>query len=146
MNLPTAALTILVGAFMALQPMSAPSLTFEQRWEPVKHLPLMQDKSERPLTFEERWEPVRRMPQMLIQEERDIGPKIIPVRTITIRREDVTSPIEEVSAAEVPPPQTRPVPTVERRRTIRKVSLDICQRHGMHKQVTRGGRSWRCRR
>jgi hypothetical protein len=23
---------------------------------------------------------------------------------------------------------------------------DVCARHGMHKQITRGGRSWRCRR
>jgi hypothetical protein len=23
---------------------------------------------------------------------------------------------------------------------------DVCTRHGMHKVITRGGRSWRCRR
>jgi hypothetical protein len=23
---------------------------------------------------------------------------------------------------------------------------DVCQRHGMHKTLTHGGRSWRCRR
>jgi len=26
------------------------------------------------------------------------------------------------------------------------VERDVCQRHGMHKVITRGGRSWRCRR
>lgn len=143
MNLPTATLVILAGIVWVLNPVSAPSLTFEQRWEPVKQLPPMQDRIERPLTFEERWEPVRKMPRMLLMEERDVGPKVVPVRTITIRREDVELPPVIEAVAEAPLPQARPV---QQRRTIRKASLDICQRHGMHKQVTRGGKSWRCRR
>ena len=28
----------------------------------------------------------------------------------------------------------------------RKRSADICQRHGMHKTMTHGGKSWRCRK
>jgi len=147
MNLPTATLVIVAGLMLALVPIPAPSLTFEQRWEPVKQLPAMQDKAPRELTFEERWEPVRRLPPMLIRTEpEELTPRVIPVRTITIRREDVEPPIEEASSAEVPLPQARPVQASEPRRTIRKASLDICQRHGMHKQITRGGKSWRCRR
>jgi hypothetical protein len=27
-----------------------------------------------------------------------------------------------------------------------KPERDICQKHGMHKQITKGGKSWRCKR
>lgn len=154
MNLPTAALTILFGILAAFTPIRAPALTFEQRWEPVKQLPPMVDKSsDRPLTFEERWEPVRTMPRMLLnfEEPHDIGPRIVPVRIIPIRREDAApvatlpavQPGAVVPTKEAPLIHPRPIPGI---RTRKVASLDICQRHGMVKQITRGGRSWRCRR
>lgn len=170
MNLPTATLVILAGIVWVLQPVPAPSLTFEQRWEPVQEIP-----KPRELTFEERWEPVRQLPRMLPEGNLQprMEPRIIPVRTITIRREDVV-PAVHVETSSSQPDETRkglsgyasPTQAVrdlpeagsvrnaatgkpearKARHFIRHASLDICQRHGMHKQITRGGKSWRCRR
>ena len=48
------------------------------------------------------------------------------------------------------PIAVEPAPIVEqvkpKREHKRHVELDICQRHGMHKVITRGGKSWRCKR
>lgn len=141
MNLVTAALVIVVGTVVAVLPMPQPPFKFEARWEPVKEIP-----KPRELTFEERWEPVRQLPQMLRQENNLIEPRIIPVRTISIRKEDVVpavhvEQVEVAAAEEIPLPVPRPQPRV---RSIRKAQLDICQRHGMHRVDY--GRRWRCRR
>jgi hypothetical protein len=42
-----------------------------------------------------------------------------------------------------PEPLRRPPQRVA---SIRKQAGDICARHNMVKQITRGGKSWRCRR
>jgi hypothetical protein len=44
---------------------------------------------------------------------------------------------DDIEQARAEKPRARNKPAPER---------NICTRHGMHKQVTRGGRSWRCRR
>lgn len=140
MNLPTAALVIIAGLAALLYPKAATQpLTFEQRWEPVKQLPAMVDHSPRELTFEERWEPVKPLIQLqhkMDRLEEELQPRIIPVRTITVKQESV-----EVAdaTAETPLPAPR-----QKGRIIKKVSLDVCQRHGMHK--VHYGRTWRCRR
>jgi hypothetical protein len=130
---------ILVMIFLACQPVAVdPPLTFEQRWVPIP--------KERELTFEERWEPVKRLPPMLLNN--DIGPRIIPVKTVPIRAEPAVY-IEETKVAEVTPmPPPRPAPQVAPRVVPRILyrPKDVCARHGMHKEVTRGGKSWRCRR
>ena len=133
---------VMIGLAVFL-PVTKPALTFEQRWEPVKQLPPMIDKSPRELTFEERWEPVRRLPQMLNYEREELVPRIIPVRTIAIRPE----PAIYIEPPAVPVPRSAPQ-LHERPKAVamRKAELDICRRHGMVKQVTNGGKSWRCRK
>ena len=147
---------VMIGLAVFL-PVTKPALTFEQRWEPVKQLPPMIDKSPRELTFEERWEPVRRLPQMLNYEREEFAPRIIPVRTIPIRPEPAVhvETIERSSGEGAGNSGTRPT-GVERAKTEivgrtvpspllrRKVSLDLCQRHGMRK--VHYGRTWRCRK
>ena len=174
MNPQTAALTILFGFTILFAPVTVPALTFEQRWEPVKQLPPMIDKSPRELTFEERWEPVRRLPQMLPgKADRDDTPPQGIVRAFRVTRQ-----VEGVipGAAPILPTHafvkderdigegagnsgTRPtgverakteivgrtVPSpMSRPRTIRKAELDICQRHNMRK--VHYGKTWRCRK
>lgn len=122
-------------------------------------------------TFEERWEPVRRMPPMidLTNKTNRIDPRLLAprgelsdvpvkiIRTVPITRESETQsrPREAVAEPEKEPEPRGdvqgdvqiPLPTARPHvRKIRTVSLDLCQRHGMRKVVTNGGRSWRCRR
>jgi len=75
------------------------------------------------------------------------GPAVIRVRTIPI----VRTPTPSVPAPENPPstiPVAEPTPPVRQREAVVRVSRkgDICQRHNMRKVITRGGKSWRCRR
>jgi hypothetical protein len=50
------------------------------------------------------------------------------------------------AAADGPPPAfIRPAVETDRR-PHRIPARDVCSRHGMRKVVTRGGKSWRCRR
>jgi hypothetical protein len=58
------------------------------------------------------------------------------------------APIELATAADIEQsraetPGERNKPARARNKPARE--RNICTRHGMHKQVTRGGRSWRCR-
>ena len=129
---------VMIGLAVFL-PVTKPALTFEQRWEPVKQLPPMIDKSPRELTFEERWEPVRRLPQMLNYEREEFAPRIIPVRTIPIRPEPV-----RLASVEPVAPVVQKVVTETRKVSKRVAVLDICQRHGMRK--VHYGRTWRCRK
>ena len=150
MNLPTAALVILGGITVAFWQVPDPPLRFDQRFAPAQQL--MEPKKERELTFEERWEPVKQLPRMLLPETQDIGPRVVLVKTTPIRAEPAVYVEPEVSSdnsgqsrpsavSAAPLPREHP-----KARTIRKASLDLCQRHGMVKQITRGGKSWRCRR
>jgi hypothetical protein len=75
------------------------------------------------------------------------GDRLMPmehrVRTIVITRElPLPTPQPNSQAAADLPPAPSPAPAV--RRIVRKVSLDICQRHKMRK--VHYGRTWRCRR
>jgi hypothetical protein len=115
--------------------------------------------AERELTFEERWEPVRQMPRMINEGPLDLSLRIRPVKTITIRPEPAVMVVEEDSGEGADKAVGGAGPTrVERAKneivgrtvpspvSLRRRVRDICARHGMHKQVTRGGKSWRCRR
>jgi hypothetical protein len=67
-----------------------------------------------------------------------------PVATERVVPPDVSAampPVVMVQEPDKPPPRGR-------RRYAEKVQArgDVCSRHGMHKQVTRGGKSWRCKR
>jgi hypothetical protein len=62
----------------------------------------------------------------------DVWIKNLPVRII-------------VPAIVPPPPEPKPVKP-RQVASIRYQPGDICTRHGMHKEVTRGGKSWRCRK
>ena len=87
-------------------------------------------------------------------------PEIIRVRTIPIRKSDdvvsLAAPPRVVSQPS-PQPQSPVIETEEavreprsmnrrRHRVTRHASLDICARVGWRKEITRGGKSWRCRR
>ena len=110
--------------------------TFEERWWPGDG-----SFAAQPLTFEQRWAPV----------EQAWGRR---VKTITITKPP--EPSQEAVAAintAVPLPQARPKggenpPVVSggirKPRPIRVA--DLCTRHGMVKQVTNNGRSWKCRK
>jgi len=79
-------------------------------------------------TFSARWMPVNGMPPMVLAAKRTPG---------------------MVEPMPAPMPQARPQPEKQPEkvhpRATRRES-NVCTRHGMRKQVTRGGRSWRCRR
>jgi hypothetical protein len=66
-----------------------------------------------------------------------------------IRQIPITAPAPPVQrvVAEVPA-KAPPVVQEEEERPRRRSAEggDICTRHGMHKVITRGGKSWRCRR
>jgi len=102
--------------------------TFEERWWPGDG-----SFAPNPLTFEQRWAPV----------EQAWGRR---VKTITITKPPPEPPQEAVAAINtaVPLPEPRSRAMVAKPRPIRVA--DICTRHGMVKQVTNGGRSWKCRK
>lgn len=67
-----------------------------------------------------------------------------------------TGPARAEPVATIAPPPAIPAPQTEPEKLTRGVSRnptphfshprDVCTRHGMHRVVTHGGRSWRCRR
>ena len=81
-------------------------------------------------TFHLRWLPVSYMPPMSVRE---------------VRHEYLVVGGEDVVARPVPG-QTSTHPPPRHRSARVALRTDVCARHGMHKQITRGGRSWRCRR
>lgn len=142
-------------------------LTFEERWEPVRQLPQMLDFSTMPPP-----EPKNQTAQIdsslfdpkpiLSQEESD-NLQVAPIRIIRVRVEQKPVPAflfdpkpvapammqREATASEnTPVPTSRPSQATSRVRvaSIRKRPGDICSRHGMHKEIIRGGKSWRCRK
>jgi hypothetical protein len=145
-------------------------LTFEERWAPVRQLPRMLDVSFMPPP-----PPENRTAQLdsslfspqpiLTQEENDNLPNA-PVRIIRVKVEHRPVPAflfdpkpaapslmqrEAVAPESAPLPNPRPSQGTSRDNTrqvasIRRRPGDICSRHGMHKEVIRGGKSWRCRR
>ena len=77
-------------------------------------------------TFRLRWLPVGDLPPA------------VEVRHVVEQERDVTGT--------VPVPTSSPSSSA-RHRPARKVGrLDVCARHGMRKQITRRGKSWRCKR
>jgi len=80
------------------------------------------------------------------------------VESRMVKTERITAPPAPIFAAPPPvavPPQPvaqvqeeEPPPVATRRRMVTRVARggDICTRHGMRKEITRGGKSWRCRR
>jgi len=140
-------------------------LTFEERWAPVRQLPQMLDFSTMPPP-----EPKNQTAQIdtalfdpkpiLSQEESDNLPSV-PIRIIRVKVEQKPVPAfmfaPEATAPAllrsddppVPVPVSRPATARSRPKVgvrVASVVRDVCTRHGMHKQVTNGGRSWRCRR
>jgi hypothetical protein len=77
-------------------------------------------------TFRVRWMPVNDMP----------APTVTEVHYLVVQTGEEVGSAGAVSAVTLP----------SRRLRTRPVRLDICQRHNMRKQITHGGRSWRCRR
>jgi hypothetical protein len=78
--------------------------------------------------FRVRWEPVAGLPpaQVVAQAE-------VPAAPMPRPRPEAVEPLP-----------ARPPSEVTRKRVLRV--NNICSRHGMVKQITRGGKSWRCRR
>lgn len=69
---------------------------------------------------------------------------LAPVQAITDRWLDAPAErADELVLAPAPGAAIRLPPTAIR---LQSKPRDICTRHGMHKVITRGGRSWRCRR
>jgi hypothetical protein len=85
-------------------------------------------KAARLPAFDERFEKWQAIPPAIATE---------PIPVIS------TGPVGASAEAELP---SRSVKPVKRIRTARAEARDICERHGMHKRYTRGGRSWRCRK
>ena len=72
---------------------------------------------------------------------------LIPREAITDRWPALSQePAAVTAAARIDEPQTVGTTASVRRHHPRPVEHNICTRHGMHKVITRGGRSWRCRR
>jgi hypothetical protein len=75
-------------------------------------------------------------------------PAVRRVRTVTIIPvripAETPQPSSSAGVARPAPETSAPVPVSRRIRLVRKVSLDICQRHGMHR--VNYGKRWRCRR
>jgi hypothetical protein len=72
---------------------------------------------------------------------------LAPVQAITDRWLD--APAERADELRLVEPQVVPAKggVIQLRRVAPlHAPRDICTRHGMHKVITRGGRSWRCRR
>jgi len=82
-------------------------------------------------TFSARWRPMYDVPPATVIHEVGGGDAQSHERT--------GKPVD--AAARPRPPAVR----IVRRAALRSVN-GICARHGMVKQITRGGKSWRCRR
>ena len=87
-------------------------------------------KTESITTFDGRW-PFAAPPPAIEQEIRPVA-----------RERDVVGAVS--GAVETAPQPVKP--SRHRRLKTKRARLDICRAHGMHKQITRGGKSWRCRR
>jgi hypothetical protein len=71
---------------------------------------------------------------------------------VTKVAQPIAQPIEPVMAVGEPAAPVRavepvaPVRAIEPVTPVRTAGDDFCARYGLHKVVTRGGRSWRCQR
>lgn len=147
MNLPAAALAILVGVVVLCTPAKPRDLSFKERWEPIEWAPPVPSLTEQDLL-----DHVKRRDAPPVQENRVIEPRIIPVRTFSIRYEPAVhvEPDPEHKEDKGPLDKARPddvarVPLPRARaKVIKRASLDICQRHGMRRVDY--GRTWRCRK
>jgi hypothetical protein len=95
--------------------------------EPVHTTP----KSDRLALFDKRW---------------DQMPTVAEIRTIPLTRpEPPPLPVVRPEGKD-PEPEAEPEPKHRRKVEREPRHQDVCERHGLHKVITRGGRSWRCRR
>jgi hypothetical protein len=78
-------------------------------------------------TFEQRWEPVW---PLLAQQAHE--------RAVQARREAQNEPAGSVAPLPAPRPEIKAARVADR-------AKDLCERHGLRKVITNGGRSWRCR-
>jgi len=92
----------------------------------------------------------------------DVGPRVVRTESISgfdgrwalppppidreVRhvREKTDDVVDAVPVAASTAPQ--PVAPSRHRLKTKRAHLDLCGRHGMRKVITRGGKSWRCRR
>jgi hypothetical protein len=86
-------------------------------------------------TFRARWTPVNDLAPATVIHEAKGGDH---------SRENTGKPVDVVARSRPPAVRLAQVGAVVRRASLRPT--DVCLRHGMHKQITRGGKSWRCRR
>lgn len=139
------AATMLIAPSSKLQLVQAPAPqvnTFEQRWEPVREMPPMVDLTRKSDRIDPR----------LLEPRGEMAPRVI--RTIPIGRENAVPPLshEAVATPEKELEQRNSiqgdVPSVRpRARIIRTAAAPgFCERYGMHRVETNGGRSWRCRK
>ena len=94
--------------------------------EPVSSTP----KSDRLVLFDRRW---------------DTMPAVAEIRTIPLERPE-PPPLPVRPEIEPEPDRPRHHHHVEQREQREEHPTNVCERHHMHKEYTRGGRSWRCRR
>jgi hypothetical protein len=72
-------------------------------------------------------------------------PTVAEIRTIPLARPE-PPPLPTVRPeGKDPEPEPEPEPKRHHRQQRERRHRDICERHNMHKEFTRGGRSWRCR-
>jgi hypothetical protein len=96
--------------------------------------------------------PVRATPKAdrlsLFDDRWDKMPTVAEIRVIPLdARPAPPPPPLPVVRAERPSPEHEPDLEPKRRHRHEREHRhgDICERHGLHKVITRGGRSWRCR-
>lgn len=95
--------------------------------EPVSSTP----KSDRLSLFDRRW---------------DTMPTVAEIRTIPLEKPAPPKPPLIRPEGKDPEPDPDPEPKRHHRQEREHRHRDVCERHHMHKEYTRGGKSWRCRR
>jgi hypothetical protein len=102
-----------------------------------------------PAPFSERFPPTEQPPHILKKQDR-----LIPIKTVAVAAVDIVD-AGQVNTVDLMAPaepaltsaQADPAPAPRRHRHVEQVvERNICTRHHMHKVITRGGKSWRCRR
>jgi hypothetical protein len=133
----------LVAGFAAVTALSA-TLAITRIPAPKEVISLKSDKLESDRILDQAWaasfqEAVEKKTVRVIE----LAPpkKVITERVAPTLVEDAPVTVPPVAAAR----EVDGITPVSRHRRHAEVR-DVCTRHGMHKKVTRGGKSWRCSR
>ena len=130
----------LVAGFAAVTALSA-TLAITRIPAPKEAISLKSDKLQSEKALDQAWAASF---QEAVEKKTVRTIELTPPKKVITER--VSPPPAESAPVTVPPViavQEEDKPPVVRRRRHAE-GRDICSRHGMHKKVTRGGKSWRC--